>query len=132
MASGDWMELHKLLLQQNRERIEVAYLKAREKQIEHPVVVLLDLRDPEALQIAYTTGRQADIDAQVAEAERREVVPVVLWHIPVDFAQRLFASRLAVRESLVTPTNAGEVYHVVVVSGGGISTCVIGAPDQVE
>lgn len=132
MASGEWIELHKLLLRQNRERIEVDYLKACERQIEHPVLVLLDLRDAEALAIAYTTGRRAEVDAQVAEAGRRGMVPAVIWPMSIEYARRLFAPRPSISDSLIVPPYASNVYHVVVVAGGGLSTCLLNGPNEDE
>lgn len=82
-------EYHHLLVHQNRERIELAATQAFEQQLENPVVLLLDMDDPVARAIVETAGLQTRIEPIVAENQRREVVTVLISHLPGDSAHNL-------------------------------------------
>ncbi len=110
-------EYHHLLVRQNRENIELAAVRAFEQQLELPVVLLLDLADPVAQAIARTAGRQPVIDAQVAEFERRGVVPVLTWHLPARAALDLLRRYYPDTEEFAPLGDSNSFYTVVLARG---------------
>lgn len=82
-------EYHQLLIHQNLERIELAAVTAFQKQLEIPVVLLLDPADPAAKAMADTAGAATTVDQIISEYQRRGVVPVLIWHLSARVAQNL-------------------------------------------
>ncbi|MDP6557305.1 MAG: hypothetical protein QGG71_21740 [Pirellulaceae bacterium] len=82
---------HDTLYQQGREQIEVAYLQAVNRGVVDPVVIVMDLREPFAMKIAEAAGQRASVEAQIAEVERRGVVPTVFSGHPREGAKELLA-----------------------------------------
>ena len=123
MPHHDWMASHEVLYRQARERIEIAFCKAKRKQIEEPVILVLNLRDKTARQIAYLTGREADVDAQIREADKRGVEPLVLWHIPNEYAKKIAYGSSEVAVALEDDVGP-DAFHTVVVADGSVSVYV--------
>lgn len=82
---------HDILYQQGREQIEVAYLQAVNRSVVDPVIIVMDLREPLAMKIAEAAGQRAAVEAQIAEGERRGVVPTVFGGHPREAAKKLLA-----------------------------------------
>lgn len=82
---------HDILYQQGREQIEVAYLQAVNRGVADPVVIVMDLREPLAMKIAEAAGQRDAVEAQIAEGERRGVVPTVFGGHPREAAKKLLA-----------------------------------------
>ena len=82
---------HDILYQQGREQIETNYLQAVNRGVVDPVVVVMDLREPLAMKIAEAAGQRAAVEAQIAEGERRGVMPIVFGGHPREGAKELLA-----------------------------------------
>ena len=70
------------LMKTSIERVEVAWLKARRDGLEHPTVLVLDLDDPTARKICSTADREDEAERFIANAERQQSAPIMLWHLP--------------------------------------------------
>lgn len=66
----------------NRERIELAQLRAIREGAVDPVVLAIDLCSPLGMAIAEEVGRGAEASAHVAEAEARGVASQLLGGMP--------------------------------------------------
>ena len=76
-------EYRRQLLLLNRERIELAYVKARANGIDGPVILILDLQDEGAAQLAHQTGLPWDTIEQCRnECEQCGVVPAQVISAP--------------------------------------------------
>jgi hypothetical protein len=95
--------------------------------MELPVVLLLDLADPAAQAIAHTAGPQPVIDAQVAEFERRGLVPVLISHMPARDALDLLRRCYPDTEEFA-PLRDSNSFYAVVLSRGGKTWGVLQLP----
>jgi hypothetical protein len=82
MQNENWTDATESIFKQVRERIEFAAEKARQQKLENAVVLVLDLSDDNAMQIALTSGRDARIEEVRDEALSRGVTPIGVWHLP--------------------------------------------------
>ena len=127
MESPDSRSSHEVIFKQARERIELAYDKAVKQGLQNPVVLVLDLRDSIARGIAGTSGRDQRIDDVVAEAERRGVTPLSLWHLPGDVAAKLLANFPDVAAQ-VRKAPQQPAFYTVLVATGAVSLLLTPCP----
>jgi hypothetical protein len=118
MESPDCISSRKVIFKQATERIELAYEKAVKQGLQNPVVLALDLRDDIARRIADASGRDQRTDAVVAEAERRGVAPLGVWHLPGEVAAKLLADFPDVAAMLREIPQQGAFFAVVVAEKG--------------
>jgi len=107
-----------VLVHQNREKIEVAAVKAIEQRLENPVVLVLDPGDNTARAIANQSGRESQIDAWVAEYERRGVVAILTWALPARVVCSLLAASDPWVAEAITPLSHPRSYYIVIVASG--------------
>lgn len=108
---------HDTLYQQGREQIEVAYLQAVNRGVVDPVVIVMDLREPFAMKIAEAAGQRASVEAQIAEVERRGVVPTVFGGHPREGAKKLLAESPEIVNALDGMTAPGMFLTIIIASG---------------
>lgn len=65
------------LLAEVKEKIEFAYADAVERQVEVPIVFILDVRDDDASWVAERFQDRPKIDEVIRESERRGTMPVL-------------------------------------------------------
>ena len=118
MENLDCISSHEAIFKQATERIELAYEKAVKQGLQNPVVLALDLRDDIARRIAGTSGRDQWADAVVAEAERRGVTTLGIWHLPGRVAAKLLADFPDVAAMLSEEAPPGAFYTVAVAEKG--------------
>ena len=71
------------LLFLNQERIEFAYLKAQANGMDEPIILVLDLEDERAAQLARLTGLPREqLEQWRKECDRRDVAPVQILAAP--------------------------------------------------
>ncbi len=77
------------LLEVFADRMYAAYLKAVDKNMEEPVVLLLDLDDPVAESIAVSVQQDNEVENFVKNVHGIGGVPFVTWHMSAAQAARL-------------------------------------------
>lgn len=76
-------EYRRQLLLLNRERIELAYVKAQAKGLDDPTILILDLQDDGAVRLAQMTGVDREqIERLREDCERDDVVPTQVLAVP--------------------------------------------------
>lgn len=108
---------HDILYQQGREQIEVAYLQAMNRSVVDPVVIVMDLREPLAMKIAEAAGQRAAVEAQIAEGERRGVVPTVFGGHPREAAKKLLAEAPEIVHALDSSAAPGMFSTIIIALG---------------
>jgi len=108
---------HLTLYQQGREQIEIAYLQAVNRDVVDPVVIVMDLREPLAMKLAEDTGQSDRVQAQIAEGERRGVVPTVFGGHPREGAKKLLAEYPDVVTAMDELTDPGIFLTIIVALG---------------
>jgi hypothetical protein len=127
MESPDPRNSHRVIFKQMTERIELAYETAVKQGLQNPMVLVLDLHDENARKIADTSGRNQRTDEVVAEAERRGVVPLGIWHLPSDVAARWLADFPDVVAQLheIPPPST---FYTVMLAAGAVSLVLTPCP----
>lgn len=113
-------EYRRQLLRMNCERIEVAYLKARAQGREEVVIVVLDLQDDRAAELAHATGLPWPQIRQAREdCARDEVVPALVLATDLDAVTCLVSGSGPSGPKVTAQPPAAETFRVVVVASGG-------------
>lgn len=114
------------------ERVEVAWLKAHRDQLEHPTVLVLDLDDPTAREISSTADREDEAERFIANAERQQKAPIMLWHLPGAVAANLLPDEESVMKQVLTDWSSfgpEGTFPAVVVSAGCVALVVRCVPE---
>lgn len=111
---------HGQRLHQNRERVEFAAMKTINDGIKTPTILLLELSDDTAREIAYQCGGRESVDNFIAEIEKRSGVSAMnVWHMSGRMARALVCQYYPVLADSFGPLDHPDKFLVVVVAAGG-------------
>ncbi len=122
-SDGAWaQEYRRQLLFLNRERIELAYDKARTHGMDDPAILVLDLQDDHAAELARRTGLSwQHIEQLRAECSSCDVVPTLVVSIPHSAITCTPARSSAAGASETTTPRESNTFRVVAIAAGGNS-----------
>lgn len=110
------------LLLANRERIEFAYLRARSNGMDDPVILVLDLEDDRAAQLAEWTGlARSQIERWRDAARERDVVATQILAAPRWAVLCVVGGMTPKSPQGIAKPNPPETFRVVAIASGGNS-----------
>lgn len=113
-------EYRRQLLRMNRERIETAYLKARSQGREQVLIVVLDLQDDRAAELAHATGLPwPQIQQAREDCARDDIVPALVLATDLDAVTCLVSGSAPSGPKVTAQPPPAETFRVVVVASGG-------------
>lgn len=114
-------QLRRRLYEFQKERIELIAQDASQRRGDEPFVILvLDLNDPFARDIAIAKSSHADVDRQIGAAESKDVSPCLLLDTTEDDANVLFETSPGWDKLRSTAIRTGIV-RVILVGDGGVT-----------
>jgi len=120
-VKGHEAEYRRQLLLLNRERIELAYVKAHTRGLHDPIILVLDLQDERAAALAQMTGTPREqIERAREECQRDDVVPTQVIAVPCQAVTCLVVSPAVPSgpKEAVQPAPAGTFRVVAIASNG--------------
>jgi len=113
-------EYRRQLLRINRERIEVACLKARHRGLLDALILVLDLQDARAAELAHSTGLPwPQIEQAREDCARDDVVPVLVLATSPNAVSCLVNGSASRGSKVIAQPPPPETFRVVVVASGG-------------
>lgn len=117
------------LLLLNRERIELAYVKAQAKGLDDPIILVLDLQDDGAARLAHSTGLPWEqIERSREECERADVVPTQVLAVPRQAVTCLVGPAASNGPKEIAQPNPPGTFRVVAIASNGNSFVDFPAP----
>jgi len=122
-------EYRRQLLLLNRERIELAYVKAQAKGLDDPVILVLDLQDDGAARLAQLTGVSWEqIEQLRKQCDRADVVPTQVLAVPRGTVSCVVGSTAPNGSKGIAQPNQPGTFRVVAIASSGNSFADFPAP----
>jgi hypothetical protein len=115
-------EYRRQLLLLNRERIEVAYVKAHSRGLDDPIILVLDLQDEGAADLTQMTGTPREqIEQAREECQRDDVVPTQVLAVPRHAVTCLVSPVVPGGPKEAVRPNPAGTFRVVAIASNGSS-----------
>jgi hypothetical protein len=120
LRNADAIEHRYRLLMFNRERIEFAYEKAKKDGVDDPVIIVLDLQDERAANMAYLMGLPKEQVAQrLIQCAKRATTPALILTAPRWAALAVVGPMTPNSSQGIVQPNQPDTFRVIVIAAGG-------------
>ena len=117
MTKGQMDRQH--LLSFNRERLGQVYLSASTAGMTRPVVLLLDVRDDLAREVARAVVGDEDLELLILETNPKKAIPTVVFAAPLESAVHALAERSPKTSQALTGALPLGRFVALAIAGGG-------------
>ena len=103
------------LLELSREKVEFAYSNAIEREVETPVVFVLDLSDDDAAWVVGLLTDRSNIDDAIDKSEKHQTVPLLTFAVSYEKAGKIIDKLDPHTKNLIDRMQVPETHFLLIV-----------------